>query len=57
MWYEEAALVYQGGYDMGYDAKGVFLWNDMNRYDTTYEGFMAMARDAAEAYQPILPAE
>ena len=38
---------------MDYDAAGVFLWSDMNRYDTTYDGFMAMARDAAEAYVPI----
>ena len=51
--YEAAAAVYQSGLDAGYDAKGVFLWNDMNRYDTTYDGFMAMARDAAAAYVPI----
>jgi len=51
--YNEAAIIYQGGEDMDYDAAGVFLWSDMNRYDTTYDGFMAMARDAAEAYVPI----
>lgn len=51
--YSEAAAVYLSAGDMGYDAKGVFLWNDMNRYDTTYDGFMAMARDAAEGYVPI----
>ena len=51
--YEDAALIYQSGRDMGYEAKGMFLWNDMNRYDTTYDGLMAMARDAAAAYAPI----
>lgn len=51
--YEDAALIYQGGRDMGYEAQGVFLWNDMNRYDTTYEGLMVMARDAAAGYVPI----
>lgn len=51
--YAAAAAVYMNAGDMGYDAKGVFLWNDMTAYDTTYEGFMAMARDAAEAYVPI----
>ena len=51
--YEEAAAAYFGAGDTGYDAKGVFLWNDMNRYDTTYDGFLAMARDAAESYLPV----
>lgn len=51
--YQETAMIYQGGYDMGYEARGVFLWNDMSRYDTTYDGFMNMVRDAAEVYVPI----
>ena len=51
--YDGAAAIYQGGRDTGYEAAGVFLWTDMNRYDTTYDGFMNMARDAAEAYAPI----
>lgn len=52
--YEEAASVYRGGEDLGYDGKGVFLWSDMSRYDTTYDGLLAMARDAAGAYVPII---
>ena len=51
--YEAAAAVYLEGRDTGYDAKGVFLWNDMNRYDTTFDGLMAMAEDAAAAYVVI----
>lgn len=52
--YKAAADVYMDAEDLGYDASGVFLWKDMNSYDTTYDGFMAMARDAAEAYAPII---
>lgn len=48
--YAAAAAGYTDAEDMGYDAVGVFLWNDMNRYDTTYDGLMSMARDAAERY-------
>ena len=51
--YAQAALPYTGGEDMGYEGAGLFLWNNMKRYDTTYEGFMAMARDAATAYTPV----
>lgn len=51
--YETAANFYRGGRDTGYDGKGVFLWNDMGRYDTTYDGFLTMVRDAADAYVPI----
>ncbi len=53
--YNAAAAVYSGGEDLGYDAQGVFLWNDMTRYDTTFDGFLAMAQDAAEAYVPLDP--
>lgn len=51
--YELAANTYRNGRDTGYEAHGVFLWNDMNRYDTTYDGLMAMVQDAVEAYAPI----
>lgn len=51
--YESAAAVYTEAEDMGYDAQGVFLWNDMSLYDTTREGFLAMARDAAALYVPV----
>ncbi len=51
--YMQAALPYTQGEDMGYEGSGLFLWNNMKHYDTTYEGFMAMARDAATAYTPL----
>lgn len=51
--YDAASGVYLNGEDTGYDAKGVFLWNDQSTYEVPYEGFMAMARDAAAAYTPI----
>lgn len=50
--YAKAAAKYTEAEDAGYDAVGVFLWNNMSRYDTTYDGLMAMARDAAEQYAP-----
>ena len=53
--YEQAAGPYVNGADTGYEAVGMFLWNNMKRYDTTYDGFMAMAQDAATAYA-VLPA-
>lgn len=49
----DAALAVYADADTGYEAKGVFLWNDMQRYDTSSDGLLAMARDAAEAYAPI----
>lgn len=51
--YEQAAAPYVNGADTGYEAVGMFLWNNMKRYDTTYDGFMAMARDAATAYAAL----
>jgi len=51
--YTRAAEPYTGGEDMGYDGSGLFLWNNMKHYDTTYEGFMAMAEDAATAHTPL----
>ncbi len=51
--YRTAATRYTDARDTGYDARGVFLWNDMQSYDTTCEGLLAMARDAVKAYVPI----
>lgn len=51
--YEQAAAPYANGVDTGYEAVGMFLWNNMKRYDTTYDGFMAMAQDAATAYAAL----
>lgn len=51
--YEQAAAPYVNGADTGYEAVGMFLWNNMKHYDTTYDGFMAMARDAATAYAAL----
>ncbi len=50
--YEAAANIYLYGQDSGYEASGVFLWSD-NSFDTTYEGFLTLARAAIEAYRPI----
>lgn len=51
--YQQAADVYFGAEDMDYNAGGVFLWSDWDRYGVPYEGFMAMARDAVTAYVPL----
>ncbi|MCD8116488.1 MAG: hypothetical protein LUE21_05140 [Oscillospiraceae bacterium] len=51
--YDGAANIYLYGQDAGYEAAGVFLWSD-NSYDTTYDGLMAMARAAVDAYKPIV---
>ena len=51
--YQTAADVYLAGEDAGYEAQGIFMWSDMNAYEVGYEGLMAMARDAADAYAPI----
>ncbi len=51
--YAAAEDAYTGARDTGYEARGVFLWNDMARYDTTYDGLLTMARDGVEAYVPI----
>ena len=50
--YDQAALVYQGGQDAGYDIKGVYAW-DNAAYTADREGLLAMARDAADVYVPI----
>jgi hypothetical protein len=51
--YDQAAAVYTQAQDLGYEAQGVFLWNDMSAYDTTYDGLMAMAQAAVESYVPL----
>ena len=51
--FTEAFKAYSEARDTGYNAAGVFLWSDIQSYDTTYDGLMAMARDAVEAYVPI----
>jgi hypothetical protein len=51
--YDQAASVYTQALDLGYEAQGVFLWNDMSAYDTTYDGLMAMAQAAVESYVPL----
>lgn len=51
--YETAAAAFTQGEDTGYEAAGMFLWDNMKRYDTTYDGFLAMAADAATAYVPV----
>lgn len=40
--------------DLDYEAVGAFLWNDMERYDTSLEGLLVMAEDAAAAYVPLV---
>ena len=52
--FQTAMDFYQNAPDAGYDAAGAFLWNDLDAYDTTtYEGFLALARAAVNAYVPI----
>lgn len=49
--YTAARAASDAAHDLGYEAAGVFLWSDMTRYDITYDGLVAMACDAAEAYR------
>lgn len=51
--WEETAALYKEARDTGYEGRGVFLWNDMQSYDTTCDGLLAMAKDAAEACVPV----
>lgn len=39
--------------DLGYEAKGAFLW-DSDNYGTDFEGFSAMLSDAVAAYVPAI---
>ncbi|MGI5936486.1 MAG: hypothetical protein ACOX7I_06775 [Oscillospiraceae bacterium] len=48
------AELFEGIADTGYEAKGVFIWNDSANYSYTYDGFMAMLRDALAAYEPAV---
>ncbi len=50
--YTAAAAAMGEAYDTGYEAAGMFLWNDMERYDTSIEGLLAMLDDAAAVYAP-----
>lgn len=52
--YEDACAALAADRDLGYEAAGVFLWNDMERYDTSLEGLLAMAEDAAAACVPLV---
>lgn len=52
--YQDAAAIVESAQDLGYEAAGLFLWNDMERYDTSLEGLLVMLEDAAAAYVPIL---
>ena len=51
--YETVADRLMEGADVGYEARGVFLWNDLDTYSAPYDGFVAMAEAAADAYMPI----
>lgn len=51
--YTEAASLMGQAYDLDYEATGMFLWNDMERYDTSLEGLLVMLDDAAAAYVPL----
>ena len=51
--YQAAADVYQGALDAGYEAKGVFLWDDYDRYSAGRDGLLTMVKDALTAYVPI----
>lgn len=39
--------------DLGYEAFGVFQWNDMERYDTSLEGLLVMLDDAVAGHALI----
>lgn len=51
--YIEASQAADSAADLGYEASGVFQWNDMERYDTSLEGLLVMLDDAAALYTPI----
>lgn len=53
--YQTAADAYLEAQDAGYEAKGVFRY-ELGFDTTTPEGFMALARAAADAYTPIADA-
>lgn len=51
--FQTAADRYQNAVDSGYEAKGVFRWGEQQYDTTTYEGFLALAQAAVDAYVPI----
>lgn len=51
--YSEAQRAVSEAADLGYEAGGVFLWDDMERYDTSLEGLLVMLDDALALYMPI----
>ena len=51
--WEMAEADYAATEDLGYEAAGVFLWEDEEHYDPSLEGLLIMADAAATAYRPI----
>lgn len=51
--YIEASQAVADAADLGYEAGGVFQWNDMERYDTSLDGLLVMVDDAAALYAVI----
>lgn len=51
--HEQAFEAIVAAEDLEYEAAGVFLWNDMERYDTSLEGLLVMVDDAAAACTPL----
>lgn len=51
--YDAASNAYLNAMDVGYQPKGVFMWDGAG-YSVSQDGFMSMARDAAAAYIPIV---
>lgn len=51
--FQSAADAYQDALDAGYEAKGVFRWDEQQFDTTTYEGFLGLAQAAVNAYVPI----
>ena len=51
--FQAAADALQEAADSGYEAKGAFRWGERQYDTTTYEGFMALAQAAVDAYVPI----
>lgn len=52
--WEAAEADYAAAVDFGYEAAGVFLWEDEEHYDPSLEGLLVMADAAAAAYQPVV---
>ncbi len=52
--YIEVSQAAAAAADLGYEAFGVFQWNDMERYDTSLDGLLVMLDDAAAGYAGLL---